>query len=120
MALFAQPAVPAASAAESLTKTTLVSDRAALEALARALEDAPFITFDVETTSTDAMQSSLVGISLCVKTGEAYYIPVGHTAGDAVQLPLPDVVQALTPAFANPAIHKYGHNLKFDAIVLAR
>ncbi len=37
------------------------------------------ISIDTETTSTDAISAHLVGISICFKEGEAYYIPVGHT-----------------------------------------
>jgi len=36
-------------------------------------------SIDTETTSTDVMAARLVGISVCFKEGEAYYIPVGHT-----------------------------------------
>ncbi|KKK63626.1 hypothetical protein LCGC14_2992390, partial [marine sediment metagenome] len=36
------------------------------------------IAFDVETTAPDAVNSDLVGISLAVKPGQGYYIPIGH------------------------------------------
>ena len=45
------------------------------------LTKAKVISFDTETTSTEEMQAEIVGISLAVKAGQAYYIPVGHTAG---------------------------------------
>jgi DNA polymerase I len=129
MALFERPAAarsasiaPATAArlAEGPTLAHVVASQADLTALAQALKKAPFITFDVETTSTDAMQSRLVGIALSIKEGEGYYIPVGHVGQGLLQLPLEAVVKALRPAFANPKIPKYGHNLKFDAMVLAR
>ena len=100
------------------TAVTIVTDTADLAALVSALDSAPFITFDVETTSTDSIRSKLVGIALSVKEGEGYYIPVGHA--DGAQLPVAEVVAALTPAMTNPQIPKYGHNLKFDFEVLAR
>jgi DNA polymerase-1 len=128
-------AVAAAPAVEGPTKTTIVQDAAALEALVKALNAAPFITFDVETTSTDPMRAELVGIALSVKEGEGYYVPVGHTAemgalrlevegASNVQspisnLPLNTVLSALRKPLTNPRIPKYGHNLKYDFTVLA-
>ena len=47
------------------------------------------------------------------RTGEAYYIPVGHTTGEP-QLPLAQVLEALRPALTDPKIPKIGHNLKYD------
>jgi DNA polymerase-1 len=131
MALFGAPAggararpiaAPAyAPPGASLTETIIVTDEAGLAALTADLAAAPFLTFDVETTSTDEMQTTLVGLALAVQPGQGYYIPVGHTGeGAGPQLPLERVIAALTPAFTNPALPKYGHNLKFDHIVLAR
>ena len=121
---------------EGPTKTTIVQDAAALEALVKALNAAPFITFDVETTSTDPMRAKLVGIALSVKEGEGYYVPVGHTAemgelrlevegASNVQSPISNlslntVLSALRKPLTNPRIPKYGHNLKYDFTVLAR
>jgi DNA polymerase-1 len=100
----------------------VVDSSQALEDLAGRLADAAQIAFDVETTGTDPMRAELVGISLAVEAGEGFYIPVGHhpaTAGSP-QLELERVVQALVKPLTNPAIPKVGHNVKYDAIVLAR
>jgi len=125
---------------EGPTKTTIVTDAAALEALVKALNSAQFISFDVETTSTDPLRADLVGISLSIQEGEGYYIPVGHKLADGGsqiadgessetishppsaigQLPLTTVLSALTPPLTNPRIPKYGHNVKYDYVVLAR
>ncbi|MFN2273442.1 MAG: DNA polymerase I [Anaerolineales bacterium] len=93
-----------------------------LVSLAQALEKAKRIAFDVETTSTDPMRAQLVGISLAVKPGQGYYLPVGHTPGLAgtEQLALDTVLDAIRPALTDPAIPKIGHNLKYDYLVLAR
>ncbi len=136
LALFgAEAAVMAAPVREGPTKVTLVNDAAGLAALVKALNAAPFITFDVETTSTDPMRADLVGIALCVKEGEGYYIPVGHKAeiGELeiaspnlqspithYQLPLETVLTALHKPLTNPRLPKYGHNVKYDYAVLAR
>jgi DNA polymerase-1 len=111
-----------------------VTDPAALDSLVKRLNAAACITFDVETTSTDPMRADLVGIALCMKEGEGYYLPVGHNAeagSQSVQaggqsptsnsqLPLATVLDALKRPLTNARIPKYGHNLKYDFTVLAR
>ena len=98
--------------------TTVVDSIAGLESLVKTLNTASIISFDTETTSTDEMTASLVGISLAVVSGEAYYIPVGHKLGP--QLPLEQVLKALTGPLTDARIPKVGHNLKYDFIMLAR
>ncbi len=106
--------------ATSPTTTHIVQDEAALAALAEKLTSAPAIAFDTETTSTDQMRADLVGISLAVEPGEGYYIPVGHRVGDDPQLPLEVVIEHLRPALTDPGIPKYGHNIKYDAVIMER
>ncbi len=83
----------------------------------KALDEAEVIGFDTETTSTDPHRAGLVGISLAVRPGEAYYIPVGHTTGEP-QLPIDQVIAALRPALTDPNKPKVGQNLKYDRLVL--
>lgn len=118
--LFATDTAAPASAprADGPTKAILVNDGAGLQALVKTLNASAGIAFDVETTSTHPMLAKLVGISLAVKEGEAYYLPVGHLNGQ--QLPLATVIAALQPPLTNPAIPKYGHNINYDYISLAR
>jgi DNA polymerase-1 len=89
-----------------------------LSELVQELNKAEFISFDTETTSTEEMKAEIVGISLAVKEGEGYYIPVGHQAG--TNLPLEQVLSALKGPLTNPEIGKLAHNAKYDYIVLAR
>src|SRR5690606_9207201 len=75
--------------------------------------------FDTETDSLDALCAKLVGLSLAVEPGKAAYIPVGHDyPGVPVQLPLQEVLDALRPAFTDPAKRKIGHHGKYDLHVL--
>ena len=92
----------------------------ALARLAQTLQSAQTIAFDTETTSTDQMRASLVGISLAVNEQKGYYIPVGHRSDLGRQLPSERVLQALRPALTNLGIAKVGHNVKYDYVVLAR
>ena len=57
--------------------------------LAKRLSSADVIAFDTETTSTEEVQAEIVGISLAIKEGEGYYIPIGHLTGN--NLPLEQV-----------------------------
>ena len=84
------------------------------------LQAAELVAFDTETTSLDAMRAELVGLSFSVKPGEACYIPLAHSYGDApVQLPLHEVLQKLKPWFENPAAQKLGQHIKYDRHVMA-
>jgi len=89
-----------------------------LDKLVKELGKASVISFDTETTSTVEMQAEIVGISLSIKEGEGYYIPVGHNAG--TNLPLEQVLAALKRPLTDPKIGKIAHNAKYDYIVLAR
>ncbi len=87
----------------------------------RRLEQADIFAFDTETTSIDYMQAEPVGFSFSVQTGEAAYVPVGHSyAGAPAQLSLTTVLEALRPLLTDPAKPKVGQNLKYDMSVLAR
>jgi DNA polymerase-1 len=89
-----------------------------LAALEKELAKARVISFDTETTSTEEVQAQLVGISLAIREGQGYYLPVGHLSGK--NLPIETVVSALTPSMTDERIHKVAHNTKYDYIVLAR
>lgn len=116
MALFGGDAT--GETVETSTETVVVRDEKTLDELVKKLEKAEAIAFDTETTSTDQMQAELVGIALAVEEGKGYYVPVGHLEGD--QLPLDTVMDRLRPSLTNPGMTKIGHNIKYDAIVMAR
>jgi DNA polymerase-1 len=89
------------------------------ELLAR-LKEAKSFVIDLETTSLNAMQAGLVGISLSLTPGEAYYLPVGHTGwGQPEQLPLEAAVSGLKPLLEDANLTKTAHNAKYDMTVLA-
>ncbi|MFC1934658.1 DNA polymerase I, partial [Chloroflexota bacterium] len=89
------------------------------ELLSRLSSTGPF-AFDLETTSLDAMSARLVGISVALAPGEAYYIPVGHVGwGEVEQLPLEYVLDRLKPPLEDTTLAKLAHNGKYDMTVLA-
>ena len=97
----------------------VVDDDQKLAALEKTLKAAKKISFDTETTSTDAMQADLVGISIAVSEGDAFYIPVGH-AGSNKQLEVQRVIDVLRNPFTDPEVEKVGHNLKYDCLMLRK
>jgi len=97
----------------------IVNTPLALSELQERLGAAERIALDTETTSTDPIRASLVGISLAVEGGQGYYIPVGHHTGET-QLPLEQVMQSLRPFLADPQKSIVGHNLKYDSLVMSQ
>ncbi|MFH1784107.1 MAG: DNA polymerase I [bacterium] len=89
------------------------------EALVKKLKKAKAFSVDLETTSTFAMVAKIVGISIALKEGQAYYIPVGHSyLGVSKQLGLEHVLDSLKGVLEDKDIKKYGQNIKYDYIVL--
>jgi DNA polymerase I len=85
-----------------------------------ALQAAELFAFDTETTSLDYMRAEIVGISFAIEPGSAAYLPLGHVyPGAPQQLERARVLAALKPLLEDPARGKIGHNLKYDAHVLA-
>ena len=97
-----------------------VLDWAMFDTWLAKLQTAELVAFDTETTSLDAMRAEIVGLSFSVKPGEACYIPLAHSYGDApTQLPMNEVLTKLKPWFENPAIKKLGQHIKYDRHVMA-
>lgn len=97
-----------------------ITTEAQFAVLLDKLAQADTIGIDTETTSLDAMNAELVGISIAFQAGEAVYIPVGHSLTAAPeQLDLQEVLGRLKPHLENPALKKIGQNLKYDQHVFA-
>ncbi|WP_025141462.1 DNA polymerase I [Pedobacter jeongneungensis] len=71
------------------------------------------ISFDTETTGTDANMADLVGLSFSIKPGTGYYIPVPAEREEA-QL----IVDEFRVVLENENIEKIGQNTKYDILVL--
>jgi DNA polymerase-1 len=98
---------------------TLLTE-ARLDAWIARLDAAPAFALDTETTSLDAMQAELVGISFAVSHGEAAYLPLAHHyAGAPAQLDRDAVLAKLKPLLENPTPKIIGQHLKYDRHVFA-
>ncbi|MDY6911869.1 MAG: DNA polymerase I, partial [Chloroflexota bacterium] len=103
---------------ESSNDYKVVNTADALDILTLKLSASKVLAVDTETTSTDARHANLVGISLAVNEGEAWYVPVGHREG--AQLPLAQVSSKLKPILEDSHIDKIAHNGKYDVAVLSK
>ena len=98
----------------------VIDTEQALDNLITKLLAAKEFTVDLETSAKEVMTCELVGISLSLMPGEAYYIPVGHRGLSQIhQLPLSQVIARLKPVLEDTEIPKIAQNGKFDMTVLA-
>ncbi len=129
-----------------------VDSMPALASLLTRVREAPFIAFDTETVpepgapdTIDAMRATLVGLSIAVAPGEAYYLPFAHRhedgggnlallSGDAgiagrrlnagveppVNLPAfsSDAMAPLRAMLEDASVKKLAQNAKYDVLVL--
>ena len=71
------------------------------------------LSLDTETTSTDAIEAELVGLSFAVKENQAFYVPVPENREEAQR-----IVNIFKPIYENEKIVKVGQNIKYDMEVL--
>ncbi|HRZ86176.1 MAG TPA: DNA polymerase I [bacterium] len=67
---------------------------------------------DTETTDVDPMRAELVGAAFCWDEADSYYVALGHGIDGAC------FAETLRPVLENPAVKKFGHNVKYDRCVL--
>lgn len=73
----------------------------------------PILSLDTETTSTNAIEAELVGLSFAVKEYQAFYVPVPENREEAQR-----IVNIFKPIYENDKIVKVGQNIKYDMEVL--
>jgi DNA polymerase-1 len=73
--------------------------------------------FDTETDDLGAMRSNVIGMSFSWKEGSGYYVPVTGPDG-CEHLALDRVLKDLKPILENAHVHKVGHNIKYDLLVM--
>ncbi|EEX53155.1 DNA-directed DNA polymerase [Prevotella sp. oral taxon 472 str. F0295] len=108
----------AASANRQTIETTpheyhLVQTEADMQALVTLLSTADVISLDTETTSTNAIEAQLVGLSFAIEEKKAYYVPVPEQADEAQ-----NIVNRFKAIYENPKTLKVGQNIKYDLEVL--
>ena len=71
------------------------------------------VSLDTETTSINAIDANLVGLSFAVEEKKAYYVAVPRNREEAQK-----IVNIFKPLYENEEIEKVGQNLKYDIEVL--
>ncbi|MDP8238897.1 MAG: DNA polymerase I [Candidatus Hatepunaea meridiana] len=109
-----------------------ITDPEGLLQLVHKLEKADLISMDTETTSVNAMQAELVGLSFAIEEGEAWYVAVNYFKDipeEYKQPALPHlrpntsreltyILDQLKPLLTEENLPKTGQNLKYDVLVL--
>jgi len=113
-----RPVSVAESAAVGAGYETILDEKK-LDAWIARLRAAGQFAFDTETTSLDAMNAEIVGVSFAERSGMAAYVPLAHRyPGAPVQLDRDATLKKLKPLLEDPALLKIGQNLKYDMNVL--
>ncbi|MDC1159788.1 DNA polymerase I [Candidatus Pelagibacter sp.] len=94
----------------------LITNEKEIDEWINEAEEAGELSIDTETSSLDAHQAELVGISLSTKIGKACYIPIGHKFKGCLKKEI--VINKLKPLLEDESVKKIGQNIKFDFIVL--
>ena len=121
-----------APTADSVEKDyALVRTPEELDALISELRTTGEFALRVIPTEPSAMRAAIVGLAFSVRDRQARYVPLGHEGGDSnndllsgasapAQIPRTAALEQLRPLLEDPSIRKLGHDLKFDALLLAR
>ena len=88
-----------------------------LHVLEQCLSKAEVCAIDTETSGKDPRCATLYGVSVAVKEGEAFYVPMMHSDLDGLS---PEDVRARLNVALSRKLKFLGHNLKYDFSVLQR
>ncbi len=91
----------------------LVNTTEGIRSLVTALLKEKEICFDTETTSLDANQAELVGLSFSVKPGAASFVACSADREKTL-----DILKEFSPLFADNSKKWIGQNIKYDLLVL--
>jgi DNA polymerase-1 len=108
------PEVKVLNTIENTPHNYMLADTVELrKSLIELLKKQERISFDTETTGTDANLADLVGLSFSIKPGEGYYIPVPAEREEALK-----IVEEFRTVLEDENILKIGQNIKYDMLIL--
>ena len=99
----------------------LVDNAEEIDNLIARILTSKIVSVDTETTSVDAMDAKLVGMSFSIAEGEAYYVPVPHHdewEGEDYEAVMA-IVNKFKSIYESEEIEKVGQNIKYDMLVLS-
>lgn len=94
----------------------LVNSSRALDELCQEINKYKLFAVDTEGIGLNPLTGKMVGLSICVNEGKAYYIPFGHSSSET-QLTKRKVISALRPLLEDENIKKILHHAKFDSLM---
>ena len=86
-----------------------------LDKVLKVLNEKSIISVDTETSSVNAHEAELVGVSFSCGPNEAFYIPVAHKNFKSLKKDF--VIKKIKPILEDPSIKKVGQNIKYDLII---
>lgn len=92
----------------------LIEDEGKAREICDFLLTRKILSLDTETTSTNAIEAELVGMSFAVEPHKAFYVAIPADREKAQRL-----VDIFKPLYESPGILKVGQNIKYDLEVLA-
>ena len=92
----------------------LIDNESDMLNLSEFLRTNEILSLDTETTSTNAIDAELVGLSFSVTENEAFYVPIPPEQDKALK-----IVNIFKPLYEDNKIQKVGQNIKYDLSVLA-
>jgi DNA polymerase-1 len=110
------PACPPAETASDC-KYHLVATAEQFAEFVADLKKQKLFAFDTETDDLGAMRSNIIGMSFSWEKSCGYYVPVRGPEGQP-HLSEADVLPVLKPILEDAAVHKVGHNIKYDLLVM--
>ena len=93
----------------------LIETEYELAELIETLSNSKEFAFDTETTSLNAVEADIVGISFCAEKNKAYYLHLPDDFDSAKE-----ILQKFKNVFENEKILKIGQNIKYDLLILKK
>ncbi len=110
----------------------LITTQTDLVELSKKILEYKKIVFDTETTSQNPLKSQIVGLSICLQEGEAFYVAFDFNAENTdenlfslnekknkSEISIDFFKKIFQPIFEDESILKIGQNIKYDILVLS-
>lgn len=91
----------------------LIDNESDAQRICKILLTSDFVCFDTETTSVNAIQAKIVGISFSIKEHQAWYVSLKGNENEKQRM-----LEVFKPVLENQQITKIGQNIKYDILVL--
>ena len=112
--LFGKSQPEAKSSKKTQGDYQIIQSEKELQKLINNLEKQPGFVIDTETDRLDAISGTIIGLSICYQEKQAFYLPL-PTDQERKRL-----LSQLKPILENQSVEKYGHNLKYDYLILKK